>query len=323
LRPRAGVATAVALALAATGAACQPAPAAAPIRIDAKAVPQWLPGSEPPVAVGTFAYAGGVELTSPDTSRLHGLSDLVVQPDGALIAVSDEGDLVCGRIALDAKGRLAGVTDATLGPLASLDGRPLSGTKTDSDSEGLALWPNGDLMVSFERNHRIWLYPAAGGPPHAIPKPDAPFPDNDGMEALALDPEAGPDAYIAGREDTRETWTCRLSGGCTPYLRPGKDGLGKLTSARAVPGGRWAFLFREFSPLAGVTSHLLVTDRAGRTLDELDIARPATVDNFEGVAAVPGPGGVIRFYLISDDKFASNQRTLLLAFDWRPKGGKP
>ena len=275
-----------------------------------------------PSPVGTFTYAGGLVLTSPDTSRFHGLSDLAVAPDGQVVAVSDEGDLVKGRITLDRSGQLAGITDVTLAPLTGLDGKPLSGAKTDSDSEGLALWPNGDLMVSFERNHRIWLYPAKGGPPRAVPFPATDFPDNDGMEALALDPVAGRDAYLAGREDTRQTWTCRLAGGCTPFLRPGLDNEGKLVAARALPKDRWAFLLRDFSPMAGATIRILITDRAGTRLDLHTITRPATVDNFEGIAAVPRNDGSIRFYIISDDNFSPVQRTLLMAFDWRPAKGQ-
>jgi hypothetical protein len=235
-------------------------------------------------------------------------------------AVSDEGDLVKGRVVLDAAGRLAGLANVTLAPLTDLEGRPLTGRKTDSDSEGLALWPNGDLMISFERTNRIWLYPANGAPPRAVPSPDAPFPENAGMEALAIDPQAGPGAYIAGREDTRETWVCRLDGGCVPGVRPGKDGEGSLVAARPLPGGRWVFLLRDFNPLAGVTSRIVIADQAGRTLDMHTIAKPATVDNFEGVAAAPRADGSIRFYVISDDNFSPLQRTLLLAFDWRPGG---
>jgi hypothetical protein len=239
--------------------------------------------------------------------------------DGRFVAVSDEGDLVRGRIVLDRSGRLTGLADVTLSSLRNLEGGPVSGQKTDSDAEGLALWPNGDLIVSFERNHRIWLYPAGGGPPRPIPHPDAPFPANDGMEALAVDPLGGPATYLVGREDTRETWTCHLAGGCSPGLRPGVDGEGSLVAARALPGGRWAFLLRDFKPMSGVTSRLLITDRRGVLLDSHTIRRPATVDNFEGLAALPRADGSVRFYLISDDNFSPAQRTLLLAFDWTPK----
>ena len=318
-----GLAAALALAACAPQPAplpAGPAPAGPGIRVVATPVPQVPEGTAPPPG---FAYAGGVALTSPDTARFHGLSDLEVLPDGRFIAVSDEGDLVKGRLVLDRAGRLSGLADVTLAPLTNLEGKPLSGQKADSDAEGLALWPNGDLMISFERNNRVWLYPAAGGPPRAVPSPDAPFPENDGMEALAVDPEGGPQTYLVGREDTRETWTCHLAGNCVPGIRPGAPGEGSLVAARALPGGRWAFLLRDFKPLSGVTSRLLITDRRGRTLDVHTIARPATVDNFEGLAALPRTDGSVRFYLISDDNFSSGQRTLLMAFDWRPPSTSP
>lgn len=284
-------------------------------------VAEQVPEAPTPLAAGSFTYAGGLALTSPDTARFHGLSDIEVLPDGRFVAVGDEGDLLRGRIVLDKAGRLTGLADVTLVPLTGLDGRPLSGAKADSDSEGLALWPNGDVAISFERNHRIWIYPARGGPPRAAPSPVAPFPDNDGMEALALDPLVGPDAYIVGREDTRETWTCRLSAACTPGLRPGHDDEGKLVGVRALPGGHWAFLLRDFNPLAGATIRILITERAGNRVDLHTITQPATVDNFEGIAVVPRPNGAARLYIISDDNFSSGQRTLLLAFDWTPPKG--
>lgn len=274
----------------------------------------------PTPGTGTFRYAGGFAVTSPDTSRLHGLSDLDIAKDGRLVAISDDGDLVTGRLVLDPAGRLTGLTQVTLTPLTDPAGKPLGGDKTRSDAEGLAIFPNGDRMVSFERDHRIWLYPARGGPPRVVPAPDAPFPDNDGMEALALDPVTGPGTYLAGREDTRETWICRLSGGCTPGIRPGDDSMGKLVAARPLPGERWAFLLRDFNVAAGATIRILITDRAGRTLDLHTITRPATVDNFEGLSALPRSDGSVRFYLISDDNFSPTQRTLLLAFDWTPAG---
>jgi hypothetical protein len=57
-------------------------------------------------------------------------------------------------------------------------------------------------------------------------------------------------------------------------------------------------------------------------IDRMRLERPATVDNMEGLAAIEGREGVIRFYLLSDDNYASLQRTLLLAYDWRPPSGR-
>ena len=44
---------------------------------------------------------------------------------------------------------------------------------------------------------------------------------------------------------------------------------------------------------------------------------PLTVENFEGIAVRPIPGGSAYVYLISDDNFHTLQRTLLLMFEYR------
>jgi hypothetical protein len=66
---------------------------------------------------------------------------------------------------------------------------------------------------------------------------------------------------------------------------------------------------------------LRIVGADGQVEDQLELARPYTIDNFEGVAAAPSPSGGLRFYLISDDNFSKSQRTLLVAFDWRPGSG--
>jgi hypothetical protein len=45
---------------------------------------------------------------------------------------------------------------------------------------------------------------------------------------------------------------------------------------------------------------------------------PMNLDNFEAIAVAAGENEGVRIYLISDDNFSVNQRTLLLAFDWTP-----
>ena len=296
-------------------------PVAGPrIEIKAEAVP-LNPADLKQNRVGDFVYAGGLKLTSAQTLRLHGLSDIDVQPDGALVAVGDEGDLLRAKVVLDAGGRLTDLTDAKLTTLVGLDGTVLQG-KDNRDSEGLALMAGGDLLISFERQDRIWLYPKDGGPPRAVPSPQVKFPFNEGMEALAPDPGKGPGAYFTGGETTGRTWSCALTAPCVegPTV-PLALGFG-LVAARRLPDGRTAWLLRAFNEVTRSVIDLRITDAAGKVVDQAEIRLPLTVDNFEGLAAVPKPDGAIRFYLISDDNFSSSQRTLLLAFDWKPPSGR-
>lgn len=297
-----------------------PVPAGSAITVAAEPVPRFTGDSQPPGCRDdcAWSFAGALHLTSADTSRLHGLSELEVDRDGRLTAVTDVGDLLQGRVVLDREGRLSGLVETTLTPLVGLEGEPITG-KRSADAEGLATLANGDRLVSFEVDHRIWLYPARGGLPRPAPSPAADLPENGGMEALSADPERGPDAYLVGIEADGRTWECRIATGCRPGARVSlPDDLFGLVAARRLGGGRTAWLLRAYDPLRGNRIELRITDAAMKVVDRMEIARPATVDNFEGLAAVAGPDGGYRFYLISDDNFARSQRTLLMALDWWP-----
>lgn len=301
----------------------QPVAVGAAIQVDAEPVP--LDPTDPRrERIGNFVYAGGLALTSRQTSRLHGLSDLKVRPDGRMIALGDQSDFLEARLMLDAAGRLVGVTDATLVALRETTGVDLyAGGQREYDSEGVARLANGDLLVSFEQHDRILLFPRDGGLPRPAPRPEVKYVDNNGMEALTTAPDVGPDAYRVGLEANGWTFLCRLSTRCVRDRDLDLDGSA-LVAMDIMPGGGLAYLLRSYSPLRGNTVQLRILDRAGRLVDRLEIARPLTVDNLEGLAAVPQPGGRVRFYLISDDNFGSynglptDQRTLLLAFDWTP-----
>ena len=98
--------------------------------------------------------------------------------------------------------------------LVGTDGQPLV-EKAVADAEGLALLPSGDRLVSFERQHRIWRYPANGGLPSPAPAPDSAsgFPSNAGLEALAALPGSAPGTYLAGSEGGA-VWICTFVGAC-------------------------------------------------------------------------------------------------------------
>jgi hypothetical protein len=205
-------------------------------------------------------------------------------------------------------------------PLVDERGVPLAGA--EADAEGLDVFPNGDRLVSFERDHRIWLYPADGGPPRPAPMPASELPDNGGLEALALYPVAGRASYLVGSEGG-SIWLCRLSGTCeeTDFgaLTPSGHGLTALAPHGAAGG--FLMLARAYDPQRGnriVVRLIAVRADRGYVLDEMTLAPPLTVDNFEGIAVVPHPSDGIRVYLLSDDNGSATQRTYLLAFDWEP-----
>jgi len=333
LRPSAAVAVglglAVALACAPPAKRPQLPPSASPSgsAIGVRATPVPLdPGDRTKDRAGDFVYAGGLDLTSPDTDRLHGLSDLKIDANGWLTAVGDQGDLFRARLVLDQDGRLADLADARLEPLGGPDGRPLSG-KAKGDAEGLAIWPNGDRLVSFERDHRIWLYLAGGGAPRPVAMPRVEMPENGGMEGLALAPKQGADAYWVGIE-RGDVFLCRLAQECQPVPGlPRPEPGWRLSALAETPAGQLVLLHHTFTVLGGSRIHLWLieppqAETAPQVVAELALDPPQTVDNFEGVAAVDRRGGGLRLYLLADDNFQSLERTLLLAFDWQAAAGK-
>ena len=271
--------------------------------------------------IGAFAYAGGLALTSPDGQRLGGLSDLVMDTKGALTAISDKGDLLQAKVLTGPDGQLSGLDQAKIAPVLGLDGKPLP-SKIAADAEGLAVWPNGDLMVSFEHDHRIWLYPAAGGAPQALPMPDVAMPPNDGMEGLSLAPSQGLDAYWVGVE-AGNIWLCHIKTDCKAYPSLPMPPQGyRLSGLREGPHGQLFILHHSWNPAQGSRLVLsVITDPAGpapKSVQTLSLAPPLSTDNFEGLAVTKAADGALRIYLLSDDNFSKTQRTLLMAFDMPP-----
>lgn len=280
-----------------------------------KPVGLGLPGA---VLAPGVRFAGGVEIVADVGSPLHGLSDLKLTGDGGFVAVSDYGDLVRGALRLDGRGRLVGVDRLAVRRLTLEDGSPIV-DKSDGDAEGLALAASGDLLVSFERRHRIWNYGplSALRAPRAVAAPDADFPENEGMEGLAAG-STGRGGWRAAGEGGG-VWDC-VAPGCrmvaAPPAQPLRDGDYRLTGLDRDPAGDgWLMVERRYAPPFDMRGRVRRLDRDGAVGPVLIALKlPGTTDNFEGVAA-ERRGSATRLYLLSDDNANPAQRTLLLAFD--------
>lgn len=297
-----------------------PQPAGPDIQIVTTPVP-LNPAKPDQASVNGFTYMGGVAISDPVTNRVHGLSDLKVTPDGRIVAISDFGDLFEARLQFGADTRLSGLTEGRLWTLKRPDGQPVQG-KTEGDAEGLAILANGDRLVSFERDHRIWRYPSAGGPPVPAPKPGSLFSENEGMEGLTEYPFGGPDAYLVGSEEG-EVWLCRLSAACQPFsVLNGPDLEYGLTALAPFKDGSVVAVHRAWDPLRGsritvsVFAAAALKGRQPQAMARLVLNGPLTTDNIEGAALVASPSGGTRLLLLSDDNASPSQKTLLLVFDW-------
>jgi hypothetical protein len=299
--------------------------AEAPIAVHG--APVRLNASDPArLDVGELAYRGGLALTSRD-ARWGGLSGLVVSDDGArLTAVSDQGSWFTARLDYDERGWLSGVSDVAAGALPGLASRALNGKKTQ-DAEALASLSDGSLIVAFERQHRLWRYGAAAHPFASPPLVQTPptgierAPSNGGIETLvALDGGR----LLALTEDLVEGGLVRgwlFDNGRWDPLGYRAHGALRPSDGARLPSGDVLILERSYAPATGVVvrlSRVAGSDLApgaaleGRALAE--VRRPLTVDNFEGIAARRGSAGETLVYLLSDDNFNAEQRTLLLMF---------
>lgn len=302
----------MAVAACAAVATSTPGPIAGPdyaIRMEARHVPLGIGGAT--LAPGV-TFGGGLVLRGPN---LHGLSDLKVQgvtsSEVRAWAISDFGDLVRFTIRLDRNGRLTSADSAINRPLTGPDGAILT-PKANADAEGLAILADGEVLVSFERDHRIWSYGVDfASPASPVPSPDFAFPDNEGMEGLSAD---GDGWLVLG--EGGGAWLCDR-GGCVPLSDPmptPADGF-RFTGADQDPQGGWFVVERYYAPPLDMRVRVRhLSPEGGLSEPLIQLRPPASTDNFEGIAAVATATGT-RLYLLSDDNNNFVQKTLLLAFD--------
>ena len=302
-----------------------PTAGAEPMALDA--APILLNPDDPSVErLGPLTWLGGVRLDAADP-RFGGYSGLEVLPDGRLLAISDLGHWLSFRPVRDGRGRLTGAAAADLSPLPDRRGRPLA-DKHDSDAEALRRLADGSLLVSFERRHRLWRYPATDAPAVEVPAPAnlRELPENGGIEALAVLPDDGRLLIAENGRRTQEflrAWLQR--NGRWHELAYVPTGLFRPTDAAALSNGDVLVLERRFTLVAGVAARLARIPAAqivpGGRLDPVPLAElvpPYSVDNMEGLAVVPEADGSALVYLISDDNRNPLQRTLLMLFRLNP-----
>ncbi|MCG8691432.1 MAG: esterase-like activity of phytase family protein [Minwuiales bacterium] len=276
--------------------------------------------------VDRFGYLGGINISSTDRN-FGGLSGIALTPSGdRLIAVSDRGYWLTARIVEDEKHRLVGLDNAEFGPMLDDIGQPLE--RGWRDAEAVELGAAGSIFVSFEREHRVWRYDVRGSLFDARPvELEAPkalrdAPKNGGIEALAVLSDG---RLLAMTEDFRDQngdlkgWLMHLGGSVPIALRA--SGNYKPTDFAVLPNGDLLMVERHFNHVGGLAIRVSRIDAADIKPDGLLVSEeiavlkpPMNIDNFEGIAAVPAPGGGTWVYLLSDDNFNAVQRTLLMKF---------
>jgi hypothetical protein len=301
--------------------------------ITLSASPAPLSATDPAMArVGALTFRGGLHLKSNDP-RFGGLSGVHVGADGRLLAVSDEGHWFAAQIVLDDAGALIGLADPRMAPIRGEDGQVLE-QKKFADAEGLARLADGRFAVSFERTNLVRLYDLETAGPAAPPVATMrvagaeDLAENEGLEAITAfgakvlvgaekAPKGAGGAFWLG--DVEDGAVMPLGGAAVTT-----DGFG-LVAFEQTPQGDVLALERFYAPLIGPRIAVRKIAAAGLrngqpTYAGETIARfgpPVALDNFEGIAAL-AQNELTGVYLLSDDNFRKEQKTLLYAFDMEP-----
>lgn len=256
------------------------------------------------------AYISSYTWPAP-TDKHGGFSGIEVSEDGMeFTVIGDKGILVTGRF-MRADGLISGV-DTDLYKLKDTHGKVVS--KPYSDSEGLAIHPDGTMFVSFEREHRVWAYlsgktKAAKLPRHRDFKH---LKDNDGLEALAISadrtlyalPERSGKNVIEVYRYTDGNWDI-------PFNIP------RIASYMAVgadfgPDGKFYLLERKSNSIFGFKIRIRQFEINGDKITEAKVlleTDAGTHDNLEGLAVWRDGAGDIRLTMVADNNFNVIQRT--------------
>ena len=251
-----------------------------------------------------------------DHPEFGGFSGLHMQ-QGHLIAVSDAG----WWLLADIEDHANGLFPARAGYAPMRDPQGVRFEKSGGDAEGLTT-RDGNLVVSFERDHRIAFHIETGqlGDDIRDNRFEA-MSTNKGLEALATTPDGW---ILAIGEKPAErgfpVFLLRYSGKIDRAWLP-KTSRHFVTGADVGPDGRLYVLKRDFSILLGVS--ILIErydlDEEGYPLSRTRqlLARfgsTSGIDNMEGISVWKDDTDTTRLTLISDDNFNGFQRTLLMDF---------
>ncbi|HEU4378671.1 MAG TPA: esterase-like activity of phytase family protein [Hyphomicrobiaceae bacterium] len=305
------------------------------IAITARPVAHFERGRPDAKRFGDLEFRGGLVLTSPSPD-FGGWSDLIVEADGSrLFAVSDVGAWLSADIKYDGT-RPAGLTNARIGPMLTVKGRPLE-DKREGDAESLALvdgnLTHGTVVIGFERLHRLGRFEIRDRELQApsgymkMPPDSRRMSANQGLEGVAV-LRAGPlKGSIVGFAER----LTRGSGYHSGWIWSGGEPKGfqlrdidgfDITGAAGLDDGGLLVLERRFRWTEGVKMrirHLAAADiKPGARLDGRSLIQADgsfEIDNMEGIAVHRGRAGETIVTLMSDDNFNSLlQRNLLLQF---------
>jgi len=248
-------------------------------------------------------------------SWFGGLSGVEISSDGKMLsAVSDRGRFIEAEMIRE-NGVLIDLRIVHSVALRNEKGKILN--RPFTDSEGLAIAPEGNAFVSFEGQHRVVQLDRANGITTTLSTAlGIRFAEeNAGLEALAMRsdgvlfalPEATADGTLPLLKFTNEEWSVDTHLPAEgPFLPVGAD---------FDDQDRLYLLERTLTPLGFRSQIRRFTFRAsGMEIETLLVTHPARYDNLEGISVWQDASSRTMLTLISDDNFLPFQRSQIVEF---------
>lgn len=259
----------------------------------------------------SLATAGTADpVVIPWDGGVGGLSAIDVSDDGRqFVVLSDRGKLITGELLREGD-RLIGLRAQPALPLRGPTGQPLG--RDHYDSEGIAFAPDGNLYVSYEGRHRVWVHDRRGRFRAAIPDYAA-FADlapNGSLEGLAAQGRTLWTLPESPQGDTVPIWARDGRGWHLAARLPKRD---SPVGADFGPDGALYVLERRFfgPSFGGQVRRIDLGTGQSTTVLTLPLGRHG---NLEGLAVWRGQDGRLRLTMVSDDNQLSWLRSDLVEY---------
>ncbi|MEM7299580.1 MAG: esterase-like activity of phytase family protein [Pseudomonadota bacterium] len=283
------------------------------------------------IRFGKLEFVGGFEISSSHqhAGAFSGLK--LIENRTRIIAVTDTGFWFTARVKRDESGRPIDLVDGRMAPMLDESGSTFP-RKWESDAESVAI-SGKSLLVSFERNNRIYRYPLDfkrfDGRPIKVshPIPGFELRRNQGLETIAVSPKESPLKGSAititeGSIDKKgNIFGGILSGPLRGVFTVKASDKFKVTDADFLPNGDLILLERRFEFATGLAMRMRRVKaeaiKPGAVLDGevlLTTDMSFQIDNMEGLAITQNETGETILSLISDDNHSLLQRSLYLEF---------
>ena len=316
------------------GLAAAAAPTLAmPVTVEALPITQFK-GQQPGARIGELIWRGGLVLTS-GSDLFGGLSSISFAGEyGHLVMVTDQGQFLSGQLIYDDAGSPAALVGVEMTPIRNSKGAELPRAfARDAEAVETIIRDGAPaaVRVGFENLTRVADFnlvnnrPVGAAREVAIPQWLSKARTNGSLEAVCIAPPASP---IAGSTLLLTENVDNKQGDHAATLL-GVNDKGPLSLVAApgfnptdcafLPDGDLLVLERGLGLLSFTMQVRRI--RASEVAPNMRMQGPvilaasgADIDNMEGIAVHPGPGGEIRITLISDDNFKDFERSLLLEF---------